>query len=239
MPADAVGSGARDRLLLALDLDDEVAAHRVAHELREWFGVIKVGLELFSAAGPAVVQSMIDEGFEVFLDLKLADIPTTVRKASKVLGALGVKYLTIHASGGPVMLRAGVDGLAEGAQRAGLEPPKVLAVTVLTSESGFPDHLVATRVAAAVEARCAGVVCAAGEVAQVKQLAPRMLTVVPGIRPAGSSRDDQARAATPAEALMAGADLLVVGRAVTAAADPRAAAAALCEEVASAAGASR
>ncbi|MGH9078003.1 MAG: orotidine 5'-phosphate decarboxylase / HUMPS family protein, partial [Acidimicrobiales bacterium] len=140
-------------------------------------------------------------------------------RAARVHGALGVSYLTMHAFTGPAMLRAGVSGLAEGAARAGLAPPAALAVTVLTSDSGAPPHIVGTRVAAALEARCAGVVCAAGDVAEVKQLAPNLLAVVPGIRPAGSERHDQGRASTPAGAVAAGADLLVVGRAVTAAAD--------------------
>ena len=214
----------RSRLALALDVDDAVEAQRLARELRGWFGVAKVGLELFSAAGPPVVQMLIDDGYDVFLDLKMADIPTTVRKAASVLGALGVSYLTLHAFAGPAVLRAGVDGLTEGAERAGLPVPKALAVTVLTSDNDAPPHILAKRVTAAVEARCAGVVCAASDVAEAKEIAPRMLTVVPGLRPAGSPTHDQARAATPADALAAGADLLVIGRAVTAAADRAAAA---------------
>ncbi len=224
-----------DRLVLALDLDDEVAAQRLARQLRPWFGVVKVGLELFSASGPSVVQTMLDDGYRVFLDLKLTDIPTTVNKAARVIGALGVSYLTLHAFGGAVMLRAGVDGLSDGAERAGLTPPTALAVTVLTSDADFPAHLIGRRVAAAVEARCGGVICAAGDLHQVKQLAPRLITVVPGIRPAGSALDDQARVGSPGEALAAGADLLVIGRAVTAAPDPSAAAAALWAEVSDAA----
>ena len=100
----------RSRLALALDVDDAVEAQRLARELKGWFGVAKVGLELFSAAGPAVVQMLINDGYEVFLDLKMADIPTTVRKAANVLGALGVSYLTLHAFAGPAVLRAGVEG---------------------------------------------------------------------------------------------------------------------------------
>ena len=215
----------RSRLALALDVDDAVEAQRLAKELSPWFGVAKVGLELFSAAGPSVVQMLIDDGYRVFLDLKMADIPTTVRKAARVLGALGVSYLTLHAFAGPAVLRAGVEGLTEGADLAGLEVPSALAVTVLTSDADAPPHILAKRVSAAVEARCAGVVCAASDVAEAKQVAPRLLTVVPGLRPAGTPVHDQARAATPAEALAAGADILVIGRAVTAAPDRAAAAA--------------
>ena len=231
MAASAAPPEVRDRLALALDVDDVVAAQRLALELRPWFGVVKVGLELFSAAGPSVVQVMIDDGYKVFLDLKLADIPTTVEKTARVLGALGVSYLTMHAFAGTPMLRAGVEGLSEGASRAGLDTPSALAVTILTSDAGAPPHILGKRVAVAAEARCAGVVCAAGDVREAKALAPSMLAVVPGIRPLGVPTNDQRRSATPAEALGAGADLLVVGRAVTGAADRRAAAASLVGEL--------
>jgi orotidine-5'-phosphate decarboxylase len=217
----------RSKLALALDVDDAVAAQRLAAELRPWFGVAKVGLELFSAAGPRIVQTLIDDGYDVFVDLKMADIPNTVRKSARVLGALGVSYLTLHAFAGASVLRAGVEGLFEGAELAGLRPPAALAVTVLTSESNAPRHVVEERVAAAAEARCAGVVCAASDVADAKRLAPRLLAVVPGLRMEGSALHDQARVATPSEALAAGADLLVIGRAVTLADDRTAAAAAL------------
>lgn len=220
----AVPSDLRRRLALALDVDDQVQAFRLARELRPWFGVAKVGLELFGAAGPAVIAPLEAMGYDVFLDLKLLDIPTTVGRAARVLGSMGASYLTLHAFGGVPMLRAGVDGLAEGAAEAGIDEPVALAVTILTSDSGAPAHILGNRVRAAVESRCAGVVCAAGDVREVKQLAPRLLCVVPGIRLAGTSADDQARAASPAAALGAGADLLVVGRTVTAAPDRAAAA---------------
>jgi orotidine-5'-phosphate decarboxylase len=224
-------AGIRERLALALDVDDVVVARRLARELRPWFGTVKIGLELFSAAGPDVVQEMINDGYRVFLDLKLADIPNTVNKAARVLGALGVSYLTMHAFAGATMLRAGVEGLADGASRAGLPAPAALAVTVLTSDAGAPAHILGQRVAVAAQARCAGVVCAAADVAEAKQLAPNLLAVVPGIRPLGVPSDDQTRSATPAEALAAGADLLVVGRAVTAAPDRTAAAVAIVAEL--------
>jgi orotidine-5'-phosphate decarboxylase len=210
----------RSKLALALDVDDAVEAQRLAAQLSPWFGVAKVGLELFSAAGPQVVQMLIDDGYKVFLDLKMADIPTTVGRAARVLGALGASYLTLHAFAGPAVLRAGVEGLSEGAERAGLTPPAALAVTILTSDDdNVPPHILPNRVAAAVEARCAGVVCAASDVAAARQIAPRLLTVVPGLRLPGTPVHDQLRSSTPREALAAGADLLVVGRAVTAAAD--------------------
>jgi orotidine-5'-phosphate decarboxylase len=221
----------RERLALALDTDDLVVAQRLARQLQPWFGVAKVGLELYTAAGPESVASMVDAGFSVMLDLKLHDIPTTVRKAARVAGALGASYLTLHAFGGPVMLRAGVDGLRDGAEAAGLPHPVALAVTVLTSDADAPPHILGRRVLAAVEGGCGGVVCAAADVREAKQLAPRLLAVVPGIRPPAAERHDQARAGTPQEALASGADLLVVGRLVTMAPDPAGAAAALVESL--------
>ncbi len=209
----------RNRLAIAVDVDDLVQATRMARELRPWFGVAKVGLELFSAAGPDAVVEMMALGYRVLLDLKMHDIPTTVRKAAHVVGALGASYLTLHASGGHSMLRGGVEGLSEGARRAGLEPPVALAVTVLTSDAGAPPHVLRQRVEAAVETHCGGIVCAAGDVQEAKELAPRLVTVVPGIRPAGAHTHDQARASTPQTALESGADVLVFGRAVTEAAD--------------------
>jgi len=209
----------RNRLAIALDTDDRVEAQRIAREVRPWFGVAKVGPELYSAAGPDAVITLAEEGFRVFVDLKMYDIPNTVRKAAQVVGGLGAVYLTLHASGGVAMLRAGVEGLAEGAAAAGLEPPVSLAVTVLTSDDTAPAHIVGNRVRIALESGCRGVVCAGADVGEVKRLAPRLTAVVPGIRPAGASADDQARSATPQVALDAGADLLVIGRAVTGAAD--------------------
>jgi orotidine-5'-phosphate decarboxylase len=221
----------RDHLALALDVDDLVLAQRLARQLQPWFGVAKVGLELYSAAGPEAVASLFGMGFDVMLDLKMHDIPTTVRKSARVIGALGASYLTLHAHGGPMMLRAGVEGLRDGAEAAGLPPPAALAVTVLTSDADPPAHILGRRVMTAVEGGCAGVVCAAADVREAKELAPRMLAVVPGIRPASADRHDQARASTPQHALEAGADVLVIGRAVTTAPDPAKAAAALVESL--------
>src|SRR2546421_5610240 len=209
----------RDRLALALDVDDLVVATRLARELRPYFGVAKIGLELFSAAGPDSVPALTELGYKVFLDVKLHDIPTTVGKAARVLGGLGVSYLTMHAFGGVPMLRAGVEGLSEGAASGGFDTPVALAVTILTSDSGAPPHIFGNRVRTALEARCGGIVCAASDVREAKELAPNLVTVVPGIRPVGAATDDQARSATPQSALEAGADLLVVGRPVTAADD--------------------
>ena len=221
----------RSKLALALDVDDVVVALRLARELQPWFGVAKVGLELFAAAGPDAVSALTSLGYDVFLDLKLHDIPTTVGRAASVAGAYGVRYLTLHAMGGGPMLRAGVEGLHRGAAEAGLERPIALAVTVLTSDADAPPHIVPKRVQIALEAGCDGLVCGAPDVADVRQLAPRLTVVVPGTRPAGTDTHDQARTDTPAAALAAGADLLVVGRAVTAASDRRAAAQSLVDSL--------
>ncbi len=219
----------RAKLALALDVDDLVAAGRLARDLRPYFGIAKVGLELYSAAGPEAIGVLHDLGFRVFCDLKLHDIPTTVAKATRVLGALGVDMVTMHAHGGVTMLSAGVTGLREGAARAGLPEPLALAVTVLTSDADAPDHILPMRVRIALEAGCDGLVCAARDLKDVREYGPRLVKVVPGIRGAGGETHDQPKAVTPSEALEAGADVLVIGRAVTAADEPVAAAAALLD----------
>jgi orotidine-5'-phosphate decarboxylase len=221
----------RAKLAVALDLDDSVAALRLARELQPWFGVAKVGLELYSASGPDVVGALTEMGYEVFCDLKFHDIPTTVGKAARVVGSLGARYLNFHAQGGAAMLRAGVDGFVTGAADAGLEAPTALAVTILTSDADAPAHILQKRVQAALESGCGGIVCAAADVVEAKQYGPRLTAVVPGIRPAGTPAHDQAKAATPEEAVAAGADVLVIGRAVTHADDPAAAAAAVAASI--------
>jgi orotidine-5'-phosphate decarboxylase len=221
----------RAKLAVALDVDDTVAALRLARELLPWIGVAKVGLELYCAAGPDIVGGLAELGIDVFCDLKLHDIPTTVERAARVIGALGATYLNFHAQGGVPMLTAGVDGFLTGASEAGLPAPMPLAVTVLTSDGGAPAHILGKRVQAALEAGCGGIVCAASDVREAKQLGPRLVAVVPGIRPAGADVHDQARPATPETAIANGADILVLGRAVTRADDPSAAAAAIAASI--------
>lgn len=221
----------RPRLALALDLDDLVEAVDLTSALQPWFGVAKIGLELFSASGPEAIAALRDRGLDVFVDLKLHDIPTTVHKAARVLGAVGARYVTLHAQGGRAMLRAGVDGLLEGADGAGLDPPMALAVTVLTSDNEAPPHIVPQRVRTAAEAGCGGLICAAADLDAAREVGPELFRVVPGIRAAGGERHDQPRAVTPARAIELGADMLVIGRAVTDASDPAAAAEALLSEL--------
>jgi orotidine-5'-phosphate decarboxylase len=217
----------RRRLALALDVDDLVVARRLARSLRPFFGTMKVGLELYSAAGPESVTLLTGMGFDVFCDIKLHDIPTTVGRAARVFGALGARYLNLHTAGGVSMLRAGVEGLREGAAGAGLPEPMALGVTVLTSEPEASTHLLRQRVTAGLDGGCGGFVCAVPDIAAVRQLAPAAVLATPGIRPERAPIDDQGRVATPRQALDAGADLLVVGRPVTRADDPVAAARAL------------
>ena len=228
VPGEHPRAPGRDRLALALDVDDLAAAVALADRLQPWFGVVKVGLELFAAAGPAAVEKLAAPDRRIFLDLKLHDIPTTVGKAARQAGRLGVTYLTLHTAGGVDMLRAGVEGLEAGAADTGADRPVALGVTVLTSD---PDaSAFAVRLEAAVAGRCGGVVCSARELPVVKERSA-LLAVVPGIRLPGGPTHDQARVGTPAGAIAAGADVLVIGRAVTAAEDPEAAAAALSAAV--------
>jgi orotidine-5'-phosphate decarboxylase len=232
----SVANDVRSRLALALDVDDDVEALQLARELGEWFGIMKVGLELFTATGPSIVTRLAQEGFGVFLDLKLHDIPNTVGRTARVCGSLGVTYLTMHAHGGSDMLSAGVDGLRAGADAAGMPAPIALGVTILTSDDSAPHHILGKRLMTSMEGGCGGVVCAAADLKEIGLLAPRMVRVVPGIRPGLENTNDQARPATPTEAIVGGADVLVIGRAVTASSDRQAAASAITSEITSAIG---
>lgn len=237
------GQPARERLVLAVDVPLEQGL-RLYEQVAPHVAWAKVGLSLFVEHGPAAVAAFRQRGAQVFLDLKLHDIPNTVELAAARAGALGVGLLTVHAAGGEPMLRAAVRGARSGAQAAGHPAPRVLAVTVLTSLSagdvaavglaGAPDEAALRLARLAVAAGVDGLVCSPRE-AQALRLAlgPAPLLCTPGIRPAGAAQGDQSRAETPAFAVRAGADLLVVGRPVYAAADPLAAARALEHEVAS------
>lgn len=219
----------RSRLCLALDTDDLVEATRRARAIGPWFGTVKIGLELFSSAGPSAVAAMQNLGLEVFVDLKLHDIPTTVHRSARVLGSLGVAFLTFHASGGVEMLRAGVEGAYEGAEAAQVQQPRCLAVTMLTSDDTAPPHILTGRVETALESGCTGLVCAVADVAPSRELMPDLFIAATGIRGKGDSSHDQRRVATPGEAFAAGADLLILGRAITEAEDPVATAARLVD----------
>jgi orotidine-5'-phosphate decarboxylase len=236
-------SRARECIAWAADLPLDEAL-RLWPLLSPAVGVVKVGLSLFVEHGPAAVRPFGAEGAAVFLDLKLHDIPNTVENAAVAAGALGAAFLTVHASGGEEMMRAAVRGAARGAERAGVAPPRILAVTALTSlsdsevkELGFGPSApeMASRLAdVAVKAGAGGLVCSAHEARQIRARHPELFLCTPGIRPAGVAAGDQARVETPAAAIAAGSSLLVVGRALHGAADPAAAAKALHDEVSAA-----
>lgn len=233
-----------ERLFTALDVPDAAAALALADRLGPGARCVKVGMQLFTAAGPAVVHALRDRGLEVFLDLKYHDIPNTVAGAVRSAAALGVDYLTLHAGGGRRMLEAAAAAARE-AEAAHGRRPALLAVTVLTSltleeldavaPGGGPlaDRIVRlARTAGA--AGCDGVVCSPADLPVLRrEVGDALLKVTPGVRPAGAARGDQRRVTTPAEARAAGADFLVVGRPVTGAPDPAAALAAIAKELSS------
>jgi len=231
---------ARQRLIVALDVPSAAAASELVKKLEgtcQWF---KVGLELFTAAGPAVIEPLVARGYSVFLDLKFHDIPNTVAGAVRSATAWGVGMVNVHAAGGPAMLaaaKAALDGVKK--------PPELLAVTVLTSmdaaqlsSSGVsrkPAEQVELLAHMCINAGINGFVCSPQEVAALRALTgPEGVLAIPGIRPAGADTNDQKRLATPAEALRAGASYLVVGRPITQAANPAEAAQAVLEEMAEA-----
>ena len=228
---------ARERLVFPLDFPTLADARRAATALAPSVGVLKVGLELFVREGPAAAVLGRELVRDVFLDLKLCDIPETVERAVASAAALGVRYLTVHASGGSTMLARAA---AEAARAAA--PLTILAVTVLTSldgadlaaqaiPGGASDHVLRlARLAWSAGVR--GFVCSPAEARSMRAaLGPEALLVTPGIRPAGADAGDQKRVATPAAAIADGADLLVVGRPIRDAADPLAAARAVVAEI--------
>ena len=210
----------KSRLALALDVDDLIDARRLAGSLFDFFGTVKVGLELYTAAGPDSVGVFTEAGFNVFCDLKLHDIPTTVHKAARVVGAVGARWVTAHASGGEEMLKAAVDGLREGAESVGLPTPGVLGVTVLTSDTVKNEETIVSRCETALKAGCEGIICAAPDLESTSRFSDKLIRVVPGLRLPGGDSHDQARVATPMEAISGGADMLVIGRMVTEAENP-------------------
>jgi orotidine-5'-phosphate decarboxylase len=234
---------AADRVFVALDVERLEDAERLLDRLAGVVTGCKIGSQLFTAAGPAAVERARKRGFRVFLDLKYHDIPNTVAGAVREAARLGVFMLNVHASGGLAMMRAGAEAATAAAKEAAVPRPLLLGVTVLTSldrraletEVGVPGTVQAHVLRLAERARAAGL---DGCVASPQEIAPLRLAlgrawviVTPGIRPA-ERQDDQARTATPAAAVRAGADYLVVGRPITAAADPAAAAMSILQEIA-------
>jgi len=228
-----------DALCVALDGTEREWLLATATAVADVAGWVKVGLEAFTAHGPGLVTELAGRAGKVFLDLKLHDIPATVRRAAANSAACGARMMTVHAAGGPAMLEAAVAGVRE----AGVEPPPlVVAVTLLTSldaatldELGLaasPADLVTGWARLARRCGVDGVVCSAHEAAAVRSaVGEPFLIVTPGIRPAWAGRDDQRRVSTPREARAAGADILVVGRPITGARSPREAAREVLEEI--------
>ena len=217
-------------VFVALDTPSLEAASALAARVAPFVGGLKVGLEFVSANGPAGVRAMVKTGRSVFLDVKLHDIPNTVAGAMKALAPLGAAIVNVHASGGAAMMRAAVE-----AARSVNPAPKVIAVTVLTSleagdlaamgVSGTPLEQVVRLAKLTRECGVDGVVCSPQEIAAVRAASgPEFLIVTPGVRPAGGALDDQRRVMTPKRAIEEGADLLVIGRPITGAPDPAAAA---------------
>ena len=217
------------KIIVALDFDDARHAFEFSHRVDPAQCRLKVGKELFTRAGPGLVKSLVADGFDVFLDLKFHDIPSTVRGAARAAAELGVWMLNVHALGGEAMMRAARAGIDEAPHR-----PLLIAVTILTSQTGddldalgiqrpLPD-LVESLARRALDCGFDGVVCSAQEAAGLRaSLGAAPLLVTPGIRPKWAAVDDQQRILTPEAALAAGASYLVIGRPITRADDPAAA----------------
>jgi orotidine-5'-phosphate decarboxylase len=235
---------AKDRLIVALDVGTADEARRLFASLRDSAGMFKVGSRLFTSAGPQFVREIVSAGARVFLDLKFHDIPNTVAAASREAVRLGVRLFNVHAAGGCEMMRRAADATREESARLGVTKPALAAVTVLTSMDA--GTLAETGVeAASVEAHvrrlarlsdaCGldGVVASPHEIAAVREAVPRagFLVVTPGVHPAAAAYEDQKRVMSPAEAVRAGADFVVVGRAILNSPDPARAAAEVVREM--------
>lgn len=233
----------RNPIVVALDVPTAAQALALVEQLRGLVGMFKIGKQLFTAAGPDIVRQIVGLGERVFLDLKFHDIPNTVAHAGLEAARLGVTVFNVHALGGSAMLRATSEAVAEWATREGVTRPQILGVTVLTShtaeslkELGIERPLAEQVVHLARLCEAAGldgVVASPQEIAPIRAAVqnPGFVLLTPGVRPAGAALNDQARVMTPAEAMRAGATWLVIGRPITAAADPAAAAQKIAEEI--------
>ncbi len=234
-----VNLNAKDKLIVALDVALPEQARKLVAELRDLVGMFKIGSQLFTSAGPALVKEIVGSGARVFLDLKFHDIPNTVAAAAQAVTQLGVSMFNVHASGGVEMMRRAIGSTSETAQREGLVRPRLIAVTALTSVdrttlsqigiASSPEEWVLRLARLAEHSGLDGVVASPQEAQSIRSLAtqreasaakPEFLIVTPGVRPAGANPDDQKRIATPAAALLAGADYLVIGRPITGAKNP-------------------
>ena len=226
----------RERLIVALDVSTSEEAFQLVKVLDGEVGAYKIGMQLYNSEGPGIVQYIRYFGGRVMVDLKFHDIPNTVAQASRVMARRQAYLYTLHASGGKKMMQAAAEAAADEAQKLGVPKPLALAVTVLTSisQQEFESEIGVNKLIAehvvnlakmAKEAGMDGVVCSPQEITAIRQACGAdFLIVTPGVRPAGVSVDDQQRILTPAEAIRQGASHLVVGRPITAAVDPKAAA---------------
>jgi orotidine-5'-phosphate decarboxylase len=230
------------RLIVALDVPEYERARDLVERLADLDVIFKVGLEPLFAYGDRIRALLAERGADCFIDAKLHDIPRTVAAATRILVGPGVKILNVHALGGAEMMSAAVEAAHERAGELGIEPPAIFAVTILTSIApeelrelglvGGPGENAIRLAALARDARCAGVVCSAHEVRDLKEFfGAEFAALVPGIRPSGSPLGDQKRVASPREAVAAGADYIVIGRPITDAPDPVAVARAVIAEM--------
>jgi len=221
----------RERIIVALDVENVAAARDVLEELRGEVGAFKIGLQLFTAAGAAFVREVAESGVKIFLDLKFHDIPNTVASAAVEAARLGVWMFNVHALGGAEMMRRTVDAVNEVCERENRTRPKVIAVTVLTSSNAetltevgieSPVENEVSRLAKlTADSRLDGVVASPHEIGLIRETvaAKDFMIVTPGIRPINATNDDQKRVMTPAEAIAAGLDYLVIGRPIVQAKD--------------------
>ncbi len=234
---------AKDRVIVALDVPDERSAIAFVERLEE-VSFWKVGLELFTSTGPKILELLKSRQKRIFLDLKFHDIPNTVASACRAASGYGVDLLTIHATSGREALKAATEAVQVGASSAGIKPPKLIAITLLTSISSrqlafdlkipleLPEYVL-EMLLMTQETGLDGAVCSPQEVSQLRQTCGKdFLLVCPGVRPTWAAAKDQARSLTPAQALKAGADYLVIGRPITASDNPELAWKKICEELA-------
>jgi orotidine-5'-phosphate decarboxylase len=232
-----------EKIIVALDVPSAEAGLRVAQKLHGHVGMFKVGSEVFTSEGPVLARYLVATREQVFLDLKFHDIPNTVRAAARQAAMLGVSLLNVHASGGRKMMEAALEGVRSVQSAQGVAArTRVVAVTALTSLGpedlaevglqGSPEEVVVRLARLVQKAGLDGVVASPREIAAIREACgPHFLIVTPGIRPATASSDDQTRIATPESAIRAGADYLVIGRPITGAPDPAAAADAIAAEM--------
>jgi len=236
-PASKPSLSPKDRLIVALDVPSAAEAQKLVAQIGDSAAIYKIGKQLFTSEGPALVRELVSSGRKVFLDLKYHDIPNTVASAVRSAADLNVAMLTVHALGGSRMLRAAAEAAGQYARK-----PLVLAVTVLTSMANEDLHEIGITGSAqdevlklatlAQKVGVGGLVASPSELKALRQaIGQEMKIVTPGVRPAGSDKGDQARVATPADAIANGADYIVVGRPITGAANPAAAAAAILAEI--------